>query len=292
MTTKINFNGILQDRVLISALDHGFLFGDSVYEVLCTYNSKPCFLNLHLNRLRNSASAIYLDIPWDDNRFREEIDKTIQLANNKDSYIRIVVTRGEGEIDIDPATCKQPNVLIYVKSAKIYPIEDYFGGIHVALVNVKRNSKEALNPEIKTGNYLNNVLAKMEAIRIGANDALMLNNWGKIAEGTTSNFFWIRDGRIRTPSLECGILSGITREIIIELAKKNGIIVEEGEWEKEELVGIDEAFLTGTIKRIMPVSRLNGIVIGSGKPGSITRKLMSLYETNLENNSGESFFNK
>ena len=282
MATRINLNGELRESVSISVLDHGFLFGDSVYEVICTHQGKPCFLDQHLHRLRHSAKEIFLNIPWNDEKFKDEIQRSLDAARNEESYIRIVVTRGEGEIDIDPTSCEMPNILIYVKPAHIYPIKNYVNGISVALVNIKRNARDALNPGIKTGNYLNNILAKMEAARMGANDALMLNSWGRITECTTSNFFWIREGVLRTPSIECGILSGITRDVIVSLAGENGIIVEEGEWGEDELKGIDEAFLTGTLKRIMPVTRLNGKRIGSGKLGVITKKFMALYEDILK----------
>ena len=282
MTNRINLNGEIFEKVGISALDHGFLFGDSVYEVICTYQGQPCFFHQHLKRLRNSASGIFLTLPWSDDRFQREIQNSLDATGNQESYIRVVVTRGEGEIDIDPSTCDQPNVLIYIKPAKIYPPEDYANGIPLALVNVQRNAKDALNPGIKTGNYLNNVLAKIEADQLGARDALMLNGFGQITESTTSNIFWVREGRLRTPSLDCGILSGITREVIIQLAREYGVLVVEGQWNAIELINMDEAFLTGTIKKVMAVNQLNGKTIGSGKPGPITQKLITLYENALK----------
>ncbi len=163
MTTRINLNGDIQPEAHISVFDHGFLFGDSVYEVVSTHQGRLCFVQEHLKRLRNSARAISLEIPLADDALMREIEKTVEAAGNPESYIRIIVTRGVGEIDIDPESCTRPNVLIFVKPAMLYPKENYTHGIKVALVSVKRNSKEALNPGIKTGNYLNNVLAKMKA---------------------------------------------------------------------------------------------------------------------------------
>lgn len=282
MTTQINLNGEISESAQISVLDHGFLFGDSVYEVVSTIHGKPVFLEEHLRRLRNSAKALELAIPYSDQEFRSEIDKTLKAAGNRESYIRIIVTRGEGELDLDPATCTRPNVLILVKDAVVYPKEQYKKGINLALVSVKRNLKESLNPGIKTGNYLNNVLAKMEAHRAGAHDALMLNVLGNLAESTTSNFFFVQDGRIMTPSLDCGILAGITRDIIIRLARENGFLVEEGEWPPEVLGQAEEAFITGTVKKVMPVTLLNGRPIGDGKPGQTTLKLMRMYDDFLE----------
>lgn len=283
MTTKINFNGVIQEDACISVFDHGFLFGDSVYEVVGTLHNRPCFLEQHLKRLQNSARGINLVIPQQDSWFVDQIEKTLASAQNEESYIRIVVTRGQGDIDIDPETCGDPNVVLYVTDSKVYPREDYQNGIQVALVSVKRNPREALNPGIKTGNYLNNVLAKMEANKLGAKDALMLSAWGYLTECTTSNFFFVQEGRVRTPSIESGILPGITREIVMKLARENGILVEEGQWPVEALEKAEEIFLTGTLKRVMPVTQLDHRVIGDGKPGPVTREIMHLYEDFLHN---------
>ena len=283
MGTRININGEINEEGFVSVFDHGFLFGDSVYEVISTYNNKPCFLDEHLKRLRASAAGIDLKIPYSQDRFIVEVSKTILAAGNSESYIRIVVTRGIGEIDIDPSTCDRPNVVIYVTEGKNYPAEDYSQGINLAIVTVKRNPREALNPGIKTGNYLNNVLAKMEASKLGAKDALMLNPFGYLTESTTSNFFFIREGRILTPSLDCGILAGITRELVIQLARENGVPVEEGEWSTDDLEMADEMFITGTLKKLMPVSHLDGRAIGNGKPGPVTCRLMKVYDFFIEN---------
>jgi len=282
MATRININGCIKKEAFISAFDHGFLFGDSVYEVINTRKNSPCFLNEHLQRLHQSAKGIKLNIPFDDEWFRKQIGRTLVEAANQESYIRIVVTRGVGDIDIDPSSCYSPCVLIFVTPARIYPIDLYKNGTHLAVVNIKRNSKDALNPGIKTGNYLNNVLAKIEADRLGAHDALMLNSFGQLTESTTSNFFFIQDGRVMTPSLDCGILAGITRDIVIRIARENGLPLEEGMWPIEVLEKADEMFLTGTIKQLIPVTRLNGKIIGDGKPGIITRSLMYHYELLLE----------
>ncbi len=278
MTTRINLNGDIQQDAHISVFDHGFLFGDSVYEVVSTHHGHLCFVHEHLHRLRNSASAISLEISLTDEYLLREIQKTVKAAGNEESYIRIVVTRGVGEIDIDPETCTEPNVLIYVKPALEYPKENYTDGINVALVSIKRNPKEALNPGIKTGNYLNNILAKVEARKAGAADALMLNPTGQLTECTTSNFFFVRDQRLMTPSLDCGILSGITREVVLRLACENGVLAEEGEWPPEILQNAEEAFITGTVKMVMPVTSLDGRPFGNGKPGPITKKMMRLYQ--------------
>jgi branched-chain amino acid aminotransferase len=281
MTLKINFNGSIEENPSISVFDHGFLFGDSVYEVVATQENKPIFLQEHLNRLANSARGISLVIPYDQNWFIREINKTLEAAANEESYIRIIVTRGVGDIDIDPSSCQRPNVLIYVAPHKDYSLENYTNGIHIALVSIKRNPKEALNPGIKTGNYLNNVLAIMEAKKLGAKDALMLSPSGFLTECTTSNIFLVQGERILTPSLDCGILPGITRDAVIQLALENGLPVEEGQWPPETLEKTDEIFITGTLKKIMPVTLLDGHSIGQGKPGPVTRKIMRLYNEHV-----------
>lgn len=282
MTTRINLNGEIHQDAYISVFDHGFLFGDSVYEVVSTHHGQLCFVNEHLRRLRSSAHAISLEIPLTDEQMIHEIHKTVEAAGNPESYIRIIVTRGVGEMDIDPETCTEPNVLIFIKSVQHYPEENYKNGINVALVSVKRNPKEALNPGIKTGNYLNNVLAKVEARKAGAADALMLNPTGQLTECTTSNFFFVSDQRLMTPSLDCGILSGITREVVLRLARENGVLVEEGEWPPDVLQNASEAFITGTVKMVMPVTSLDGRPIGNGKPGPITKMMMRLYQDVLK----------
>lgn len=282
MTTRINLNGKIDQDAHISVFDHGFLFGDSVYEVISTHHGHLCFVNEHLRRLRNSAHEISLKIPLTDEQMIEEIHRTVAAAGNPESYVRIIVTRGVGEMDIDPETCKEPNVLVFVKPIQHYPEENYKNGINIALVSIKRNPKEALNPGIKTGNYLNNVLAKLEARKSGAADALMLNPTGQLTECTTSNFFFVCDQRLMTPSLNCGILSGITREVVLRLARENGILVEEGEWPADVLQNAEEAFITGTVKMVMPVTALDGRPIGTGKPGPITKMMIRLYQDVLK----------
>ena len=282
MTTRININGKIKQDAYVSAFDHGFLFGDSVYEVIDTKNNRPCFLDEHLKRLHCSAEEINLVIPFDDCWLVKQIDRTLADADNQESYIRIVVTRGVGDINIDPSSCHSPIILIYVTPAHVYPLEFYENGINLAVVSVQRNSKHALNPNIKTGNYLNNVLAKIESDRLGAQDALMLNSLGHLTESTTSNFFFVQNGCLMTPSLDCGILAGITRDLVIRLCKESGIILEQGAWPVEILESADEIFLTGSVKHIMPVTRINNKIIGDGKPGPITRSLIVLYDDFLE----------
>ena len=283
MTTKININGDIQDEAFISIFDHGFLFGDSIYEVVCTNKGNPCFLDEHLKRLYASASGISLKISHSPTEIKKQIQITLDSAKNHESYIRIIVTRGVGEVDIDPSSCFNPNIIILVKEIPQISIESYEKGISVALVSIKRNSRDSLNPAVKTGNYLNNVLARIEAKRMGAEDAIMGNSMGQLTEGTTSNLFFVKEGRLLTPIKECGILSGITREKIIQLANKNSIALKEGKWPSEDLFKAEEIFLSGTVKKIIPVTVLDGRPVGKGIPGPITQKLMRLYSELLEN---------
>ena len=190
MTTRINFNGEIGPDAFISVMDHGFLFGDSVYEVVVTQNGVPCFMKDHLRRLRNSADGLTLTIPWSDEKIIEQVARTVTDAGNSESYIRIIVTRGVGDLDIDPTSCSNPELIVLVTELKNYPASSYEKGINVALVSIKRNAKDTVNPGIKTGNYLNNVLAKVESNHMGAQDALMLNHQGHLTECTTSNFFF------------------------------------------------------------------------------------------------------
>ena len=282
MATKININGDIQNEAFISIFDHGFLFGDSIYEVVSTKYGKPCFLDEHLERLFASAFGISLKIPFSINEIKNQIQRTLDSAGNSESYIRIIITRGVGEVDIDPSYCFKPNTIILVKELPQIPEDKYSDGISVSLVSIKRNSRDSLNPAIKTGNYLNNILARVEASKTGAEDAIMMNSWGQLTEATTSNLFFVVDGQLLTPEKKCGILSGITREKIIQLANERGMVLKEGIWLGEELLKADEIFLSGTVKNIMPVSILDNRPVGNGKPGPITRKMMELYSRLLE----------
>ena len=283
MAILININGQLipPEKASISVLDHGLLFGDSVYEVFTTHRGKLFAEREHLSRLRSSAKAISLKIPYTDEYFLEEIQKTIDAAENSDSYVRMVITRGEGEIHISPVSCNLPSMILYVKEVEKYPEEYYTKGIAISVVSTKRNLKDSLNPGIKTGNYLNSVLAIIEAQKLGADDGLMLNSDGFVSECTTSNFYLVKSGHIKTADPECGILMGITRKMLIDVARENGITVEECKISPEEIFAADELFITSTTKGVMPVTVCDRKKIGDGKPGPVSKKLRSLYQQKL-----------
>ncbi len=284
MTTVININReiLSPEEANISVFDHGFLFGDSVYEVLITCHGIPFKIKEHLQRMSVSAEEIGLKLPYTYEEFFREINRTIAAGNNRESYIRIVVTRGVGEINIDPSSCLKPNTIIYISEFSGYSEGLYKDGINLVIVSTRRNIKESINPGIKTGNYLNNVLAIMEAKKRGATDGLMLNAEGYLTESTTSNFYLVKDRVIMTPSLECGILGGITRGIVLELARENGIHVEERMIRPEEIREADEAFITSTTRGIMPVTICDDSKVGDGRPGGLTKKLIGLYKNKLE----------
>jgi len=280
----VNINGGLcpPDEARVSIFDHGFLFGDSVYEVIATHKGRFHSVREHLERLFNSASGIGLSLPYTPEELEDIIRKTAEAARNRDSYIRIMITRGVGDLHIDPASCLKPALIVIARPAIEYPEEYYTHGIDLLVSSVRRNHPEALNPGLKTGNYLNNVLAVAEAIRQGRYDALMLNHEGFIAECTTSNFFFVQDGALKTASLDTGILQGVTRCNVLRVAEENGIIVEEGRHDPGELSSADEAFVSSTTKNIMPVTRIDGRPVGNGLPGEITQSLMALLEKRLD----------
>lgn len=274
----INFNGeLLQPgEAKVSVLDHGFLFGDSVYDVIRTVNGRLFTAEEHLARLRSSAAAIRLEIPLTNEELLQEMNRSHTASGNSESYIRIVITRGEGEIDLHPRSCPKPNWMMFVLPLHKWPAEWYTSGIKVALVGIHRNPTTALSPKIKSGNYLNNVIARMQAADEGAVEGIMLNPEGWVTEGTTSNIWIVKDGQARTPALRCGLLPGVTRALVLELATTDGIAVDECEISKNELLDADEAFITSTTKGVVPVRLIGRELVGDGRPGPITKRLEQL----------------
>jgi branched-chain amino acid aminotransferase len=272
-----------RESARISVFDHGFLFGDSVYEVVRTYGGFPFQVGPHLARLFRSARGISLELP----RSREELAADVEAAVREaacpgEAYIRLIVTRGVGEIDIDPATCARPSVVTIVKDLRPWPAEYYERGIDLAIVSTVRNEPGTVDPSIKTGNYLNSVLAMIEARRRGAADACMLNAHGFLAECTTSNVFFVREGRLLTPSLESGILSGITRADIIRIARENGIPCHEGNFRPEDLRNASEAFITSTTRGVMPIASVDGRQIGDAARRTVTTRIAELFRREVE----------
>jgi branched-chain amino acid aminotransferase len=289
MGMLVNIDGELlaPEKACINVLDHGFLFGDSIYEVVRTQNGALFAVCEHLVRLRNSAAQLKLEIPLADSEIVERIKRTVAAAKNPDSYVRLIVTRGAGEIDLHPASCKEPRTIIIVQPYKRLDRAVYEKGLHISFVGVVRNPRNALNPQIKSGNYLNNVLALIEARAAGANDAVMLNSEGFVAECTTSNLFMVKFGVVKTPSLGAGILSGITRSFVISVAHEAGYAVEETDILPQHLLSADEVFITSTLKNIVPVTKISGTAVGSGVPGPVTKDLIKHFDAFLDRKTKE-----
>jgi branched-chain amino acid aminotransferase len=283
MAAIANVNGRICDEqdARVSVFDHGFLFGEGVYEVIRTYNSNPFLLDRHLLRLQRSAQQLALHLPVTDAEYEQSIVETIASHRARfggahpggEYYIRTLLTRGVGDMTYDPASGSAPTLVTIVKGLPVTPEEVYERGVRIALVSVVRNMRNSLNPAIKSNNLLNNALATREAMRTGAFESLMRNHRGELAEGAQSNIFVVKHGRVLTPSLDTGILEGITRQFVLELAASVGIPAGEATLHDDDLIGADEAFLTVTTREIVPVVRVDDHAIGGGSPGAVTRRL-------------------
>lgn len=267
----------------VSVFDHGFLYGDGIYETMRAYEGVVFMLDEHIRRLYRSASLIQLAIPKTAAEIKSAIHKTLKANSLKNAYVRLTISRGFGKIGLDPALCAKPTFVIVTNKFKNYPDSFYKKGVKLIISSVRRNLKEAINPQIKSLNFLNNILAKIEAKKKKAYEALMLNSQGHLAEGTICNIFFVLKKRNKavlcTPSLDCGILDGITRNIAIELARKTGIAVKEGRFKKEDIYAASEVFITNTTMEIMPVSKVDSV---SYKVGTITKLLHEAYKENVK----------
>jgi len=275
MSFQVYIDGQLYSKedAKVSVYDHGLLYGDGVFEGIRSYSGKVFRMEAHLDRLWNSAKAILLKIPMSREKMAEAIEKTLAVNGIQDGYIRVVVTRGAGSLGLDPNRCSNPQVIIITDHISLYPEELYRKGLEIVTVSVARNHPAALSPRIKSLNYLNNILAKIEGALAGCVEALMLNHKGEVAECTGDNIFLVRGGELHTPSLESGILEGITRDVVIELAREAGITVRELPLTKHDVYIADECFLTGTAAEVVPVVKVDSRPIGCGVPGPITRSL-------------------
>lgn len=263
----------------ISVFDHGFLYGDGIYETLRVYDGVVFMLDEHLERLFRSASLISLDLKRSFGDIKVAVYETLTANSLTNATLRITVSRGPGPLGLDPELCKEPTFLIITNDFTRYPVSFYEHGITLIISSVRRNLKEALNPQIKSLNFLNNILAKIEARRQEAHEAIMCNVSGHLTEGTISNLFFVTADILCTPSVECGILDGITRRIVIDLAVRNGITVREGEWPVEELYAASEVFVTNTSMEVMPVRKVDE---RSYPVGHITTLLMKAYGREVE----------
>ena len=282
MWVYLNDKFVPQEEAVVSVFDHGFLYGDGVYETLRAYRGRVFQLAEHLARLERSASRIQLHLPVSLERLTDLVRESLSRNQLQEAYLRITVSRGAGEIGLDPALCKSPTLVIIAKPFQPYPESLYADGVSVIVAKTRRNLPEALPPQVKSLNFLNNILAKMEAKAAGAHEALMLNHQDELTEGTTSNMFVVQRGRVRTPAVECGILNGITRGLVLQLASELGIPSEETRLTVDDLLRADECFLTNTTQEVLPVTRVNGTMIGNGRPGEITRRLHASFRACLD----------
>ncbi|HEX7449671.1 MAG TPA: branched-chain-amino-acid transaminase [Pirellulales bacterium] len=279
MSLKVYISGKLFDKedAKISVYDHGLLYGDGVFEGIRSYGGKVFRLEAHLKRLWDSAKAIWLTIPMSRETLAAAVYDTLRVNNIADGYVRLVVTRGAGTLGLDPNRTSDPQVIIITDHIALYPREMYEKGLEIVTVSVVRNHPAAMSPRIKSLNYLNNILAKIEGLQAGCVEALMLNTKGEVAECTGDNVFLVRDGVLLTPPNEAGILEGVTRQAVIELARETGREVREIALTKHDVYIADEMFLTGTAAEVIPVVKVDSRQIGSGKPGPITRDLMERF---------------
>ncbi len=276
---KIFLNGKLvpEKQAVVSVFDHGLLYGDGVFEGIRAYNGRVFKLDEHIDRLYRSAAAIALKIAMPKSEMSDAVVKTCKANGVKNGYIRLVVTRGVGELGLNPYLCSKPQVIIIADAIKLYPDELYEKGMSVVTVGTVRNHVEAINPRIKSLNYLNNILAKIEAINSGVAECIMLNTQGYVAEASGDNIFAIHGKKLLTPPSWCGALEGITRQTVIELAREAGYEVREDVMTRYDLYTADEVFLTGTAAEIISVTNIDRRPIGSGKPGVITQQLCAAY---------------
>jgi branched-chain amino acid aminotransferase len=275
MSLKVYISGKLVDKeqACVSVFDHGFLFGDGIFEGMRSYGGKVFRLEEHLRRLWDSAKSIWLEIPLSQEEMAQAVNDTLQVNSIQDGYVRLIVTRGQGTLGLDAHLCQNPLIVIITDHITLYPAEFYEKGLEIITASTMRNHPAAMNPRIKSLNYLNNILAKIEGHHAGCVEALMLNHKGEVAECTGDNIFLIRDGQLLTPPTDAGILEGITRAAVMELAVEARIPVREIAITRHDVYVADECFLTGSAAEVIPVVKVDDRVIGDGLPGPLTRDL-------------------
>ena len=284
MWIYLNDRFVREEEAVVSVFDHGFLYGDGVYETIRSYGRRIFMLDQHLVRLRRSADAIGLTIPIPAHQWpallHEAMTRNDVGHEHTDAYLRITISRGAGDIGLDPALCPTPTVVVMAKPLRPPSPEQYRHGVTLIVAKTRRNLPSALSPQIKATNFLNNILAKREAIAAGAFDSILLNWESHLTECTISNLFFVRAGTLCTPALACGLLDGITRDIVLSLAQELKIPVDEGHFGVAEIYSADECFLTNTSMEVMPVTMVDGHPIGKGSPGLLTLQIHSLFKAN------------
>jgi branched-chain amino acid aminotransferase len=281
MAATVNVNGRISGErdAVISVFDHGFLYGEGIYETLRTYRGRPFLYDRHMRRLRNSARLIELDVPFSDEELAGYIRATTAATDldGMEAYIRVLLTRGVGELTYDIKATPRPSFVIIIKPLVEPPADAYENGVRVAIVDIVRNHPATVNPMIKSNNLLNQALAGQEAIRKGAFEGVMRNYRGELTECTTANLFVVKNGAALTPPLDAGLLPGITREFLFEIGRDVGVDVREQVLRDEHLLGADEAFLTSTTREAVPIVQVDETTIGTGKPGPVTKKLLQAF---------------
>ncbi|WML49972.1 branched-chain-amino-acid transaminase [Neobacillus sp. PS3-34] len=269
---------VKKEEAVVSVYDHGFLYGDGVFEGIRVYSGNVFKLEAHLKRLYESAQSIMLSIPYTKEELVQIIVDTVTKNELQSAYIRVVVSRGPGNLGLDPASCSNPRVIVIAEPLAIYPKELYQRGIKIASVASRRNRPDVLSPQIKSLNYLNNILVKLEANQAGVQEALMLNDQGYVTEGSSDNIFIVKNGSILTPPVYLGALEGITRNAIIEIAKEKGYELKETPFTRHDVYVADEVFLTGTAVEVIPVIEVDGRKINEGIPGNITLHMLEEFQ--------------
>jgi branched-chain amino acid aminotransferase len=285
LNATVFVNGRIADAATASipVFDHGFLYGEGVYETLRTYHRIPFLYDLHQERLRRSAALLALPVPFTDDELLAQISATMAAHKGlNEAYIRVLLTRGVGELSYNPAACPTPSTVIIVKPFPEPPARTFTDGIKVALVGVRRNHPAALNPMIKSNNLINNALAMQEALRAGADEALMCNQAGDVVECSQSNFFIVKDRRVITPPLDAGLLPGVTRAFVLEMARDEGFDAVEEAVSVADVRAADEAFITGTTREVTPVVSVDTHRIGTGRPGAVSRQLMAAFHARVK----------
>ncbi len=280
-----------QANAKVSVFDHGLLYGDGVFEGIRFYNGRVFRMEEHMDRLWESARSICLEIPLSRRELDQALLETIRQNGLRDGYVRLIVTRGVGNLGLNPVQCKRPSIIIIASTIALYPEEVYRRGLTVVTVPTRRMGPATLNPAIKSLNYLNNVLARIEANLANADEALMLNDAGNIAECTADNVFIIKRGQIMTPPITAGALRGITRAVVFDIAAELGIKISDPDLTRHDLYIADEAFLTGTAAEVIPMIKVDGRVIGTGEPGAITTRLIARFRE-LTRESGTPIFSE
>jgi branched-chain amino acid aminotransferase len=265
---------VKKEDAVVSVFDHGFLYGDGVFEGIRVYSGNVFRLDAHLKRLYESAQSIMLKIPYTREEMTQLIVETIRKNQLESAYIRVVVSRGKGNLGLDPSSCSSPNVIIIAEELSMYPKEFYERGIKIASVASRRNRPDVLSPQVKSLNYLNNILVKLEANQAGVQEALMLNDQGYVTEGSADNIFIVKNGVVFTPPVYLGALEGITRNAIIDVARAKGIEVRETPFTRHDVYVADEVFLTGTAVEVIAVVEVDSRQIQDGKPGPVTNQLL------------------